>query len=216
MTRCKPDMDMSGVDSALGELVAAQLGLGRELIKALGAVSDLVLAGAKDLRMPGGCGCCDIPEPCWMPKSLGEICCTLVPGDEGEVCLTVVNEDFRPHEYAIVPAGPDAGVVDIAGPDRKFVLGPKERRLVSVRVRVPQRDNDDRRESCCACDELDLLIWVMGCANHYLRWVICRDAKKSKPCCHRVTVVDAPDHELHWYDHFHVMRPCPGGAARTA
>ena len=38
----------------------------------------------------------------------------------------------------------------------------------------------------------NLLIWVTGCAAHYLRWVICRDAKQSKDCCHCVEVVDAP------------------------
>lgn len=210
MTRCRPDMDMSGVDSALGDLVAAQLGLGKELLKVLATGSGLLMDGAKGLRLPRGSGCCDIPEPCWMPKSLGEVRCTLGPGDEGEVCLTVLNDDFRPRDYSIVPVGKDANAVDIAGTDRKFGLGPKERRTVSVRVRVPEPSDrdDDRRESCCSCDDVDLLIWVIGCSNHYLRWVICRDSKKSRECCHSVNVVDAPDYELHWYDHFHVMRPC--------
>jgi len=216
MTCCKPDMDMSGLDGALGDLVAAQLGLGRELLKVLAAGSDLLVEGAKGLRLPAGEGCCDIPEPCWMPKSLGEVYCTLVPGDTGEVCLTVVNEDFRPHDYEVEPAGPDAGAVGIEGADRKFRLGPKERRTVSVRVVVPKPDpGDNRVESCCDCDELDLLIWVKGCSNHYLRWVICRDEKKSRKCCHEVTVVDRPDYEHHWYDHFHVMRPCQGPLQRA-
>lgn len=209
MTRCcRPDMDMSGVDSALGELVAAQLGLGKEVLRVLGAASNLVMDAAGGLKLPKmGAGCCEIPEPCWMPKSLGEIRCTLVPGDEGEVCLTVVNEDFRPHDYRISAAGPDAGAVSIEAPG--FTLGPKERRTVSVRVIAPKPDGRDERESCCKCDEVDLLIWVTGCAAHYLRWVIRRDAKKSRDCCHCVQVLDAPDYELHWYDHFHVLRPCP-------
>jgi hypothetical protein len=211
MTHCKPDVDMSGVDTALGDLVAAQLEFGKELLKVLAAGSGVLIDGAKGLKLPKGTGCCDIPEPCWMPKSLGDICCTLVPGDTGEVCLTIVNEDFRPHDYEVEAAGPDAGAVAIQGPDRKFQLGPKERRVVSVRAKVPEPDGRDGRvESCCDCDNLDLLIWVKGCSNHYLRWVIHRDAKKSKDCCHKVTVVDAPNYELHWYDHFHVMRPCMG------
>jgi hypothetical protein len=203
-------MDMSGVDKSLGDLIAAQLGLGKELLKVLGAGSSLLLDSAKGLGLPKGTSCCDIPEPCWMPKSLGEICCTLVPGDSGEVCLDIANEDFRAHEYEILPAGPDAGVVQVQPKDKKFTLGPKERRCVSVKVTVPKDDGRQEPESCCCCDGLDLLIWVKGCANHYLRWTICTDAKKSKDCCHRVCVVDRPDYELHWYDHFHVLRPCPG------
>lgn len=209
-SKCKPEMDTSGIDSALGELIAAQLGLGRELLKAVVTGGAVLADGAKGLSLPKGSSCCDIPEPCWMPRSLGEITCTLASGQEGEVCLDIVNNDFRPHNYEIKPAGPDAGTVQVDQKDRAFILGPKERRTVSVRVTVPKVDHDqDRRESCCECDDLDLLIWVRGCAEHYLRWVICRDEKAKKPCCHCVAVNDTPDYELHWYDHFHVMRPCP-------
>ena len=139
-----------------------------------------------------------------------------MPGDTGEVCLEIVNEDFRPHQYEVKAAGPDAQHAQIQQNDRSFTLGPKERRTVSVRVVVPQPDgrDPDRQRSCCECDDLDLLIWVRGCAEHYLRWKICRDTKKSKPCCHCVAVVDAPDYELHWYDHFHVLRPCPSEMGR--
>ena len=101
MTRCKHDVDMSGVDSAFGDLVAAQLGLGKELLKVLGAGSALLIDSAKGISLPEGTSCCDIPEPCWMPRSLGEVCCTLCPGDTGEVCLDIVNEDFRPHNYEV-------------------------------------------------------------------------------------------------------------------
>lgn len=216
MTQCKQDMDMKGVDSALGDLVAAQLGLGKELLKVLTAGSGLLIDGAKGMRFPAGTSCCDIPDPCWMPKSLGEISCQLMDGETGEVCLEVVNDDFRTHVYNVDPAGPDAGAVQISGLDRQFSLGPKERRTVSVRVTMPKKqdDNPDRQKSCCDCDSLDLLIWVLGCGEHYLRWIICRDEKNSKPCCHCVTVIDAADYELHWYDHFHIMRPCPSEMAK--
>ena len=214
-SKCKPDMDMSGVDSALGELIAAQLGLGRELLKAALTGGGLLADTARGMSLPRGSSCCDIPDPCWMPRSLGEITCRLAPGAEGEVCIDVVNDDFREHSYEVTPAGQDAGAVQIDQNDRAFTLGPKERRTVSVRVVVPAKDRDpDRRESCCECDDLDLLIWVRGCADHYLRWVICRDEKATKPCCHCVSVSDVADYELHWYDHFHVMRPCPSETAR--
>jgi len=211
MSRCKQEMDMSGLDSALGDLVAAQLGLGKELLGVLATGSGQLLDSALGMQLPKGSSCCDIPEPCWMPKSLGEVCCTLCPGDKGELCLTIVNGDFEPKNYEVVAEGPDAGHVAIAANNRNFTLGPKERRIVPVRVVMPLPNNDDGREkSCCDCDELDLLIWVKGCNNYYVRWVLCRGEKKSKTCCHHIDVIDTPDYELHWYDHFHFMRPCPG------
>ncbi len=214
-SKCKPDMDMDGVDSALGELIAAQLGLGRELLKAFVAGGSILTDGAKGLSMPKGASCCDIPDPCWMPRSLGEFTCRLAPGAEGEVCIDVVNDDFHSRNYTVKAAGLDAGVVQIDPKDRNFTLGPKERRTVSVRAIVPRVDSSpNERQSCCACDDLDLLIWVHGCAEHYLRWIICRDEKAKKPCCHCVCVNDAPDYELHWYDHFHVMRSCPSEISR--
>ena len=211
MTRCKPEMDVSGLDSALGDLVAAQLSLGKELLGVLAAGSGQLLDSALGMEMPKGSSCCDIPEPCWMPKSLGEVSCTLCPGDVGEVCLTIVNGDFQHKNYEVVAEGADAGHAGISAQDKSFTLGPKERRVVPVRVVMPMPKGDDNRQpSCCDCDELDLLIWVKGCNNHYLRWVICRGEKKSRTCCHHVDVIDAPDYEMHWYDHFHIMRPCPG------
>ena len=215
-SKCRPDMDMSGVDSALGDLIAAQLGLGRELVKALLAGGGILADGARGMSLPRGASCCDIPDPCWMPRAVGEVTCRLAPGAQGEVCIDIVNEDFRPHSYEVKAAGQDAGVVQVDAKDRSFVLGPKERRTVSVRATVPANDRDpDKRTSCCDCDDLDLLIWVRGCADHYLRWVICRDDKATRPCCHCVSVDDVPDYELHWYDHFHVMRPCPSEMARA-
>ena len=87
MTQCKQDVDMKGVDSALGDLVAAQLGLGKELLKVLGAGSALLFDGAKGLRLPAATNCCDIPDPCWMPKSLGDVSCQLMEGDTARFAL---------------------------------------------------------------------------------------------------------------------------------
>jgi hypothetical protein len=216
MSKCKPGMDMSGFDSALGNLVSAQIGLGKELLKALTAGSGMLMDSAKNMSLPKGSSCCDIPEPCWMPKSLGEVCCTLKRGDAGEVCLTITNEDFRAHPYTIEAAGEDGKLAVISKND--FKLGSKERTTVSIKVKVPEKDdnhdNDDGREkSCCECDDLDILIRVRGCNNFYLRWTICI-AEKSKECCHSVCVNDMPDYELHWYDHFHIFRPCPNSSGR--
>jgi hypothetical protein len=213
---CKPQTDTGGLDNALGDLVNAQIGLGKALLGALTAGSSVLLDGAKNMKLPKGGGCCDIPEPCWMPKSLGEVTCTLKPGDSGEICLTITNEDFRPHNYTIAAAGEDAGDVTIANP--AFSLGPKERITVAVKVTMPQPSQKPGETappaaSCCDCDCLDLLIWVRGCNAFYLRWVVCV-GQTSKTCCHAVCVDDCPDYELHWYDHFHIFRPCPVAGGR--
>lgn len=143
-----------------------------------------------------------------MPLDLGEICCDLCPGDTGEICFVVGNEDFRPHEYAVVAAGDAAAGVQVSAPT--FTLGAKERRVVSVRFRMPQR-RPDRDDSCCECNDHEVVVWVLGCRNHYLRWYLnhLEEGRKSA-CCHEVVVNDEPDYVLHWYDHFHVYRPCIG------
>ncbi|MEM7059631.1 MAG: hypothetical protein AAF557_18760 [Pseudomonadota bacterium] len=210
MVRCKTDMDTSGLDSALGDLVNAQLGLGKQLLNVAMAGSKILAETVGDMSLPAGKSCADIPEPCWMPKAAGEVTCNLCRGDHGELCLNVVNCDFRHRTFEVSAAGEDGNLVQIA--NKKFTLGPKERVVVPVRITVPFKgddDNDDRERSCCDCDALDVLIWVKGCNNHYIRWVICIGERSGK-CCHDITVEDTPDYELHWYDHFHYMRPCPG------
>jgi hypothetical protein len=211
MPRCSKQTDFSGLDDALGALISAQVTLGKEALKLLGSGVTSMVDGAKGMNLPGGTSCCDIPEPCWMPLSLGEICCQLCPGDTGEICLVVSNEDFQARDYKVVAKGEHAGQVSIT--DNQFTLGPKERRVVSAKFKVPAGGDDQkpREESCCECNDYEVVLWVLGCRNHYLHWYINTD-EKHKDCCHEVYVVDQPDYELHWYDHFHVMRPCYGPA----
>jgi hypothetical protein len=55
--------------------------------------------------------------------------------------------------------------------------------------------------------EYEVLLWVRGCQNHYLRWTL-KVANRGASCCHEVEVEDCPDLIHHWYDHFYCERPC--------
>jgi hypothetical protein len=159
------------------------------------------------MNLPAGSSCCDIPEPCWMPLDLGQICCQVCPGEPGEICFVISNEDFQPHEYKVFAEGEHDALVSVSNPS--FTLGPKERRQVSVKFNTPARDQPSQRDSCCECNDYEVVVWISGCRNHFLRWYLNHDEKKTK-CCHEVFVEDIPDYELHWYDHFHYPRPCLG------
>jgi hypothetical protein len=200
-------MNMGNLDEAVGDLISAQLSFGKEALKIIGDGLGSAMDSMTGMDISGK-SCCDIPEPCWMPLNLGEICCSLCPGDVGEICLIISNEDFREREYEVVAATDHSAPVSIS--NSKIMIGPKERRLVSVKFTMPVKDRDQpETDSCCECNDYETVIWVLGCRNHYLRWYVNNDEKHSK-CCHEVCVIDQPDYELHWYDHFHVAQPCYG------
>ncbi|HZD52537.1 MAG TPA: hypothetical protein VE175_05780 [Woeseiaceae bacterium] len=209
MGRCSSrSVSLESIDEALGSLIAAQIAFGKAALKLVGDGCGAAMKGLKKVDIPRGGGCCDMPEPCWMPVDHGEICCEICRGEVGEICLVVGNEDFRSHDYRTIAAGEDASLVTVS--DSAFTLGPKERRTVSVKFKVPERERPGN-DSCCERNDYELVIWMQGCRNHYLRWYIneLEEGRKTK-CCYEVTVCDEPDYVLHWYDHFHIYRPCPG------
>lgn len=202
MKECKPydDRGLDGIEKGLMSLFNAQLLLGKELVKLAGNAG--AAAGMlRDIPLPKGSNCCDVPEPCWMPRSLGDIHCKLRPGDTGTVCLLVTNEDFRPHTYQFAATGKEAAAVSFS--TAAATLGPKERVAVTVTFTVPR---DDRVDDCSRIDH-DVVIWVRSCRNYYLRWTI-DEAECSGSCCEQIVVDDVPDYTLHWYDHFYMLRPC--------
>jgi hypothetical protein len=79
------------------------------------------------------------------------------------------------------------------------MLGPKERKGVTARFALPANGPQ----------QYELLIWVRGCSDHYLRWLIERTTE-TRACCYEVDVRDIPDYVIHWYDHFYCMKPCHG------
>jgi len=194
-----------GIEDGLKSLFNAQLLLGKELLRVAGGAGRL-LGRMPALKLPKGHGCCDVPEPCWMPLSLGEIRCTLKPGDSGTLCLVVTNGDFRAHPYQFAATGKSASAVTFS--TTAATLGPKERIAVTATFTVPK----EQRTEDCRCIDHEALIWVRGCRNHYLRWTV-DEAAASSACCHEVAVDDDPDYVLHWYDHFFIPRPCFSAAS---
>lgn len=208
MKDCKADTN-NGIEDGIKSLFNAQLLLGKELLRLLGSAGNAALDKAGAMKMPGSgsAGCsCEIPEPCWMPLPLGEVRCQLAPADQGTVCLVITNGDFRPHSYQFAATGKSAAQVSFSTAAAN--LGPKERIAVTATFTVPK---DGQGTEDCRCIDHEVLLWVRGCRNHYLRWSI-DEVACSKPCCHEVMVSDDPDYVLHWYDHFYVARPCLGMA----
>lgn len=205
MTRCKDqNVDLSGIEDSLKGVIHAQLLLGKELLKLVSDGVGVVTCGAKALSLPKMPRCCDIPEPCWMPESAGEVKCTLAPGDTGEICLVITNEDFQAHPYTVFAAGKDAGLVTVTPTTLK--LGSKERGCAIVKLTMPKER--PQRDDCC-CEDIEVVIWVRGCRNHYLRWIIAWGDCSGR-CCETICIDDRPDYVLHWYDHFYVQRQCFG------
>jgi hypothetical protein len=198
VTRCKPaPCRDGGLGPAIKDLLNAQGALFGELFQFVGTGARQ-LGGS--LHLPRTGSCCDIPEACWMPKSLGEVSCRLTPRGSGEVRLTVTNNDFRSHPVTLRSAGPHGGLVSFS--PAGLTLGPKERATIVAHVTAPPTHGT-----------YELLLWVSVCSDHYLRWVL-DVGEEGCECCYEVSVDDNPDYVVHWYDHFYCMKPCLGRHGR--
>lgn len=201
----RDDCGCAGLRGDLGGMLKDQLKLARRVVDLVARGSgDLLRETVGELKAPRMAGCCDIPEPCWMPADLGEIDCDLCPGAAGRLRLRVANDGFRPQAFTVVAAGVDAGRVGIDAGD--FTLGPKERRWVELRFDATLDKGVDKAE-------LEALVWVLGCRNHYLRWTVTVGERGGR-CDETVEVRDAPDYVHHWYDHFYCARSCFGAVGR--
>jgi hypothetical protein len=198
------DSTFTGIEDGLKSLLNAQLQLGTEILKMAGAPGG-ILDKLSNLKLPQFKSCCDIPPPCWMPLSLGEICCQMPAGDSASICLVVTNGDFRGHTYEFAATGKSSAAVSFS--TASVTLGPKERVAVTATFTMPA----DETAEDCRCIGSEVLIWVRGCRDHYLRWIV-EEAAASSACCAEIAVNDDPDYVLHWYDHFYTLRPCLGTA----
>ncbi len=141
--------------------------------------------------------CCDIPEPCWVPKCLGEFECSLCPGSSARLQLRVTNEDLASREIHAVASGAAAKQVSFS--PQSLVLGAKERGVITGLLAVPAEAKDG--------ETFETIVWLRGCRDYYVRWMATAGTRGG--CCtHEVSVCDGPDHIRHWYDHFYCPRPC--------
>jgi hypothetical protein len=194
------DWDLDGLGKSLKGLVHAQLELSDAVLKLLSTGASGAWDEMRGMGMPAWGSCCDIPEPCWMPRCAGDAVCRLAPGDTGELRLLITNADYVSHHYHLHAAG--SGAADVTFPVTTFTLTPKERRLVKVFFTMPASPPPQG-------GPYDVVIWVRGCREHYVRWTL-HEATKSLHCCHETCIEDAPDYIVRWYDHFYCKRSCPG------
>jgi len=178
------ESSLQDIFQAAQNLVSAQVEFGTKLVDSL----------SQGTKAPT---CCEIPEPCWMPRSLGELCDNICPGSTAVVRFVVHNCDRVARTFSITAAGQGAGLIAIS--PTNVVIEPKDRAIVTVTFTVPNDAEPGQQH--------ETLIWVRGCKEHYLRWSI--TVAKSGGCtCHEVAVEDCPDYVHHWYDHFYCARPC--------
>ncbi len=173
-----------GIGDTLADLLNAQFRFGAELINSL-----------SQTQLPGSRGCCDIPAPCWMPAALGEVLSHACPGATAVVRLLITNCDRVPQTVTITATGEAAGQVNLQ--PTRLLLGPKERGQISAILKVPLDVVD--------CREFNALLWIRGCREHYLQWIVTAGTRGGD-CCHEVEVEDCPDFIHHWYDHFYCSR----------
>lgn len=184
---------------AMGDLFNQSAKLGMAMLGPLVSGSVQMWSSVlQELKPTHGAGCCcEIPDPCWQPRKLGEVRCVVCAGGTATVRLRVENCTWTKRQVQIVIMNPSAAVtVTPAGLD----LGPMERGVVAVSLAVAPSAGEGQ--------EFEVLILVRGCNNHFLRWIVTSTTKGVNTCCSEVEVKDCVDQIHHWYDHFYCHRNC--------
>jgi hypothetical protein len=142
----------------------------------------------------GGCGC-EIPAPCWMPRTLREVVSYGKAGDETRIVFEVTNVSMAAREVTLTTTTASAAVT--FGP-HLVVLGAMERGFLEVTYKIP---------AVLPKVGVEVLLWVKGCRLYFLRWKI-MPGLISANTSFEVCVRDEADYLHHWYDHFYCRRPC--------
>lgn len=195
-----PAADAASIDALTkGGLVSAQA-----LFTALGDLAKVAIDSnpvLQLLRQTQQRSSCDIPPPCWLPRSLGEVRSVACPGGTASLRIRVTNCQPAPSKVEVA-ARPGADT-ELEPPSA--TLEAMERKWFGARLSVPQDAGEGQK--------IEILLWILGCNAHYLRWTV-EVAGKVHGSCHEVEVEDCPDHVHHWYDHFYCHRPCFNPAKR--
>jgi hypothetical protein len=184
----------------VGNLLGQSARLGLNVLGLVGSASNRLLCDAAQGRMPlkGLCGHddCAIPPPCWEPRPLGQVTSYVAPGCKAVVRFRVTNCSFAARKIRFKNNKAASGIVFSPA---ELTLGPMESGTVSASIAV----SSDIKQG----EQQEHLIWIYGCNDYFLRWVI-----KVVPCgvemCNEVEIEDCPDNIHHWYDHFYCHRPC--------
>jgi hypothetical protein len=192
---------MGDVPDAFMSLMRAQMRLGEQVFEDLTGmkVPDMTQAWNDWLRAMqaplGASSACTVPPPCWMPKKLGDVSSYACGCNTVQVCIEVTNCDRAPRLVSVRTDGVQGVKVSPAS----ATLNPMRRETFEVSFKVPE----DVEEGT----EFETLIWVEGCHQHVLRWIIVA-GKAGLETKHELKVQDCPDYRHHWYDHFYCARPC--------
>lgn len=194
-TKQKPLGDVP--DAFLG-LLKAQIRWGQDLFEAMTGAPALQDAWRTWQQAATVKPVCHVPPPCWMPRRLGDCISYVAACASARVRLVVTNCD-RVARLVRVRAEGDEGVS--VSPE-SVQLGAFQRATFEVSRSIPEQTESGT--------SYESLIWIEGCNQHVLRWVV-SVGTAGLDSCHEVTVDDCPDYRHHWYDHFYCNRPCTHG-----
>ena len=183
-----PRPSSASIGQASSMLIEEGVRVADQGLRAVGSV----ISGLAAMLPRRSCGC-DIPPPCWMPVALGRVVSNVCPGGRAMVRLQVTNCSMTPRE---ITAESSAGVAITGSP---LVLGPMVSGTITALIDIPPEANEGPME--------ERLLWVHGCRDHFLRWVV-RVRSRGLDSCHEVELEDCPDFTHHWYDHFYCERGC--------
>jgi len=162
-------------------------------------VNDLIKGAGSQIQQAGKCSC-HIPPPCWYPKDLGDVVTHVCPGGTAMLRIRVKNCTLSQRDIRLEPTGKpeDIKLIEIKPP--VLPLGPMERGTFIVTATLPADANFGK--------EFEVLIWVRGCLDHFVRWTV-KVARRGIDCgCFEIDVDDCQDYVHHWYDHFYCERAC--------
>jgi hypothetical protein len=192
---------MGDVPDAFMSLMRAQMRLGEQVFEDLTGmkVPDMTQSWndwQRAMQTPLGASLtCTVPPPCWMPKKLGDVTSYACGCNTVRVRIEVKNCD---RVSRVVSVRTD-GVAGVKISPASATINPMRRTTFEVSFKVPE----DVEEGT----EFETLIWVEGCHQHVLRWIILA-GKAGLETTHELKVQDCPDYRHHWYDHFYCARPC--------
>ena len=179
--------------SAVADSIRDGARIGAGLLQAL---ADSRLVGDIGSRLSRKCSC-DIPPPCWMPRSLGEVKSFVCAGGTAVLRLRITNCGADGENFRVEVTNNPKKDVTIA--PAALALGSMERGVVTLTL--------SSKAAASKGEERELLVWVRGCHDHYTRWTV--TVGRGADSCHELDVEDCPDYLHHWYDHFYCPRPCP-------
>jgi hypothetical protein len=195
----------SGISSsaslkAIAKLIEASAKAGLGVLQSLYGAAPGSLTGivdwAKSESCGAGCGPCEIPPPCWMPRPLCDVVSHGKAGNTASITFEITNQSMTTRVISIFTTSPSTGLVFSAP---QLTLSPMEAGSIEVTYTIPTPFPSG--------PGTEILLWIQGCRLHFLRWKI-NSSSISGNTNYEVCVCDGPEYLHHWYDHFYCPRPC--------